>query len=419
MKVLLLNTFEQTGGAAVATNRLLSALRKENVEACMLVRDKDTKNPYVVSVNTSWIRQKINFIRFLWERLIIFLCNNYDRETVFQLSIANTGTDISRHPLVKEADIIHLSWINQGFLSLKDIKKLTQLGKPVVWTMHDMWPCTGGCHYPGDCKRYEDKCHCCFLLSSAGKNDLSFRIFSQKEKIIKKADLTFAGCSNWITQQAQKSALLRNKQICNIPNPINTAVFSPATDKLFLRKTFGLPDDKQLLLFGALSLSDKRKGIDYLIEAIRLIPQKENMAIVVFGQAKEEIKNMFQIPVYSMGYLRNEKRIAELYNTVDVFVTPSLEDNLPNTIMEAMACGTPCVGFNVGGIPEMIDHKITGYLATYKDVEDLANGIQWVLGNKNSANLSEACLKKVQENYAESIVALKYVELYQNLLSNN
>ena len=164
MKVVILNTSEHTGGAAVAANRLLKALRKQGVEATMLVRDKSSQDPNVHSINRTWFQQKVNLLRFLWERLVIFLCNRFSRSTLFQVSIANTGTDLSQHPLVQAADVIHLHWINQGFLSLHDLQKLVALDKPIVWTMHDMWPCTGICHHARDCEQFQQQCEGCFYL---------------------------------------------------------------------------------------------------------------------------------------------------------------------------------------------------------------------------------------------------------------
>jgi glycosyltransferase involved in cell wall biosynthesis len=417
MKVLIVNTSERTGGAAVAANRLLFALQKEGIDASMLVRDKGTNNPNVVSINTSWLHKKINFLRFVWERLLIFICNHLDREHVFRVSIANTGTNIGKHPLVKQADIIHLHWINHGFLSLDDIKKLSQLGKPIVWTMHDMWACTGICHHARECNKYQTRCQSCFFLHSSTEKDLSSIIFSKKKRIIEHANITFVACSQWLLKQAQTSAILQSKHSIAIPNPINRAVFCPGNvpkDRIALQ----LPIGKKLLLFGAANITDKRKGIDYLRDAVKYIKKKSDVEFVLLGQAKEELKSLFPFPVHFMGYLKNEQEIAALYNAVDVYVTPSLEENLPNTIMEAMACGTPCVGFHIGGIAEMIDHKVNGYVANYKDAEDLAAGIEWVFDNSEQSHLAEACIKKVQASYTESIVAGNYIALYNDLLSD-
>lgn len=397
MKIVILNTSECTGGAAVAAGRLGKALSRAGIKVDKLVRD-DT-----------WL----NRFRFYWERLVIFGSNHFSRKNLFTVSIANTGVDISNYPLVKDADIIHLHWLNQGFLSLKDIEALAKLNKPIVWTMHDMWPCTGICHHARDCEKFQTKCNACFFLNSTGK-DISTSVFEKKQSLYSDSNITFVGCSQWLAKRAEKSILLQDKKILSIPNPINIDIYRPI-DQDNARQSLGLPINKKLILFGALNVTDKRKGIDYLIEALR-INANQDIELIVFGQVKTDIKNLFPVPIHSMGYLSDESKIVKLYNAVDMFVTSSLEENLPNTIMESMACGTPCVGFATGGIPEMIDHKINGYVSNYMDAKDLAEGIQWVLGNKDHQGLSDACIRKVQECYAEDVVAKKYIELYQSII---
>ncbi len=397
MKIVILNTSERTGGAAVAAGRLSKALKRAGIQVDKLVRE-DT-----------WL----NRFRFYWERLIIFLCNHLNRKNLFAVSIANTGTDLSGHPLVKGADIIHLHWINQGFLSLRDIEELVKLNKPIVWTMHDMWPCTGICHHARDCEKFQTKCRACFFLKSEDK-DLSTSVFNKKLSLYKNANITFVGCSRWLSDRARKSSLLQGKTVLSIPNPINMEVYHPM-DQNVPRGLLGLPSGKKLLLFGALNVTDKRKGIDFLIEALRKL-EKQDVELVVFGQVKDDIRGLFPVPIHSMGYLSDESKIVALYNAVDMFITSSLEENLPNTIMESMACGTPCVGFATGGIPEMIDHRVNGYVANYKDADDLASGIRWVLEHEDRQALSDACVKKVRDNYAEEVVARQYIALYKKLL---
>lgn len=414
MKILLINTSERTGGAAVAANRLMNALCKSGMVVNMLVRDKSSDDNRVVSVNSSAKKRLANRLRFYFERLLIFLANRYDRKYLFRVSTASTGTDISRHPLVQEADIIHLHWVNQGFLSLSDLQKLFRLGKPVVWTMHDMWPFTGICHYARGCKAYQWKCGACFYLHDTRPKDGSTRIFRKKMELYCPAPLTFVGCSRWITDCALQSVLLKGKEVLPIPNPLDTSLFRPRP-VAECRRAFHLPEDKHLILFGALNVTDERKGVNYLVRALEILSDK-NIELVVFGQARREIKDLVPVTVHAQGYLTDENRIAMLYGAVDLFVTSSLDDNLPNTIMEAMACGTPCVGFETGGIPEMIDHLKNGYVAQSRDVADLAQGIRWVLDYPDKEALSSACLKKVKANYAEEVVAGKYIALYRRLL---
>ncbi|MDR3128738.1 MAG: glycosyltransferase family 4 protein [Tannerellaceae bacterium] len=402
MKVVILSTYARKGGAAIAADRLRSALQKEGVEVSMLTGNM---------LNTSEWKKQVNFLRLVAERVVIFIACHFRRENLFKVSIANTGTDVSRHPLVREADVIHLHWINQGFLSLTDIRKLLQLGKPVIWTMHDMWPFTGICHHARECTHYKETCRCCPFLRSLKREDLAFRVFLQKKKLLNQANVVFVGCSKWITELAGEGTLSKDKRTCTISNPIDTTLFFPVRDKRMAKERMGFSTNKRLLLFGAFNVSDKRKGLDHLIKALRLLPEDEMIEIVIFGQT-EGVQALYPHPVHFTGYIGDEAQKVTLYNAVDVFVTPSLEDNLPNTLMEAMACGTPCVGFKVGGIPEMIIHKQTGYLARYEDASDLAEGILWVLNHNEDGKLSSACRQKVETSYAESVVAKQYINLY-------
>jgi glycosyltransferase involved in cell wall biosynthesis len=411
MNILILNTSERTGGAAIAANRLMHALNKAGHEVKMLVRDKQTNDANVVSINTSWFKKKLNFIRFAYERWVIFIHNGFNRKELFTVSIANTGTNISKHPLVQEADIIHLHWINQGFLSLKNIRQLMQTGNPIVWTMHDMWACTGGCHYAGECKKNETECGSCSLLKSSAKHDLSHKTWKKKRFLAK--GIHFVGCSRWIANCAKESALLRTTAITSIPNPIDVELFKPQ-DKMVVRQKFNLPANKKLILFAAAKLSDWRKGISYFVEACGCLQSQPHAGqpevVLMGGQIDEQLLCQIPLKTHHLGYLHTPADIVAAYAACDVFVTASLSDNLPNTIMEAMACGTPCVGFDVGGIPEMIDHKQNGYVAEYKSAEDLADGIAWCLDN--SDNSATQARRKVTACYAEDVVAKQYENLY-------
>jgi len=412
MRVLIVNTSEKTGGAAVAANRLMEALINNGVKAKMLVRDKQTDCLTVVSAGDGW-RQRWHF---LWERWRIFMAMHFSKTHLFEADIANVGTDITTLPEFKEADIIHLHWINQGFLSLNGIQKILSSGKPVVWTMHDIWPATAICHYSRGCCRYQNKCESCPLLPRRSVSDLSAVVWRRKNEILRKYHISFVACSRWLEGEAKKSALLKGQRVTNIPNPINSHVFCPS-DKQQAREALGLPLDKHVILFVSQRVTDKRKGLDYLVEAVnRMAVQdsslKDNTAIAVLGGHSEEVADLLPLPVFPLGYVSDESKIVKVYNAADVFVLPSLEDNLPNTIMEAMACGVPCVGFNIGGIPEMIGHLKSGYVAKAADADDLARGIKWVLVFKGE-ELSKEARRKVLNSYSQQSVAIKYIELYQ------
>lgn len=416
MRVLIINTSEKIGGAAIAASRLMDALKNNGVKAKMLVRDKQTDRISVAALHKSMLHK----IKFVWERVVIWTANRFKKDNLFLVDIANTGTDITSLPEFKEADIIHLHWINQGYLSLKNIRKIIDSGKPVVWTMHDMWPFTGICHYSGECAKYQNKCNRCPLLLIEKEKDLSLQVFRKKEKLYSRSHITFVACSHWLGDLARGSALLSGQKVISIPNAINTNVFQPMNSKQ-ARLSCNLPAEKKLLLFGSLKITDKRKGIDYLIEACAIIqstyPQiAKQLGIVIVGHQSEQMKELFPFPVYVIDYVHEEKEMAHIYNAADVFVTPSLQDNLPNTIVESMACGTPCVGFGIGGIPEMINHQQNGYLAQYKDAKDLAKGIVFVLDENNNTNLATAAAKKAIATYNESNVAMKYIETYHQAI---
>ena len=205
--------------------------------------------------------------------------------------------------------------------------------------------------------------------------------------------------------------------VTSIPNPIDISLFAPA-DKIEARRRCGFPLDKKLLLFGSVKVSDKRKGFDYLAESLHIILEKnphlkETLAVVVMGRCTQELEEKLPVPVYSTGYVEEVARMAEIYNAADLFVIPSLEDNLPNTVMESMACGTPCVGFDTGGIPEMIDHGCNGYVAHHKSAEDFARGIIVLLQEADYPAYALAAREKVVTTYAPDVVAARYIALYR------
>ncbi len=420
MRVLIVSTSERIGGAAIAANRLMDALNNNGIKAKMLVRDKQTDNISVVPLRKSWLHA----VKFIWERFCIFVANRFHKHRLFEQDLANVGTDITSLPEFKEADVIHLHWFNQGFLSLDNIQKIVSSGKPIVWTMHDMWPFTGTCHYSGNCEKYKKECHHCPILYSGGSShDIANRVFEKKAKIYADARIFFVACSQWLEGLAKESRLLVGQEVCNIPNAINTHLFYPR-DKKAARLSLHLPKNKKLLLFGSLKITDERKGVSYLVEACRWIQEnyadlRDDLAIVTMGHDGENTKKLFPFPVYSLDYVSEEKKLAEVYNAVDLYVTPSLQDNLPNTIVEAMACGIPCVGFQIGGIPQMIDHLHNGYVAEYKNAKDFANGIHWALMEDDYKSLSEWASRKAVAAYSESNVAKRYISIYNKAIGKN
>jgi glycosyltransferase involved in cell wall biosynthesis len=418
MRILIVNTSEKTGGAAVAAHRLMNALNNNGEKAKMLVRDKQTEAVTVASLPQSFCSRW----SFLWERLVIALHLRFGREHLFEIDIANAGADITRTREFQEADIVHLHWINQGMLSLRGLRKILKSGKPVVWTMHDIWPATAICHYARGCHRFETHCSDCRLLPGGGSaSDLSAAVWRQKKRLLADNSIFFVACSKWLAGEAKRSALLKGQSIRSIPNPIDVRSFRPV-DKQEACRAVGLPEGKRVVLFVSQRVTDSRKGMDYFIEAVRLMAEshpglRENTVIAVLGGHSEDVAEKLALPVFPLGYVGDEKHIVNVYNAADLFVLPSLEDNLPNTIMEAMACGVPCVGFKVGGIPEMIDHLHTGYVAAFRDASDLAKGMRWVLDEADRAVLSRNAVHKVNANYSQTAVAMRYIEVYNQAVA--
>ena len=421
MKVILINTSDAGGGAPVACMRLLKALELKKVDVAMQVQQKFTKEARVKSIDHNLIsRVKIKF-NFFYERLPFIWFKAKEKPLRFAFSTAITGTDISHLPDILDADVLHLHWINGGYLSTKNIKKLFKTGKPIVWTLHDMWAFTGGCHYAGECDHFENDCGNCWMLRDAGLNDISFSGLARKKEMYKQAkNIVFVTCSHWLADVARKSALLKDFRIETIPNPIDTEVFS-RKDKTITRQKWNINPDAKIILFGAANILDRRKGISYLVDALNELKTDhrgtENIEVVIFGKNKTFNVKLLPFKVYELNTIKSQNDLAELYSLADVFVSPAIEDNLPNTIMESLACGTPVVAFNTGGIPDMVEHKVNGYLAAYKEAADFAAGIDYVLNSSESDQLSANARQKVTDNFTNEIVAEKYIAVYQSILT--
>ncbi len=413
MRVLIINTSERTGGAAVAASRLMKALNNNGVKAKMLVRDKETDSLTVAELPRSPLLRW----HFLWERFVVFCHLHFSRQHLFEVDIANTGTDITSLREFEEADVIHLHWINQGMLSLKDIRKILRSGKPVIWTMHDIWPATAICHLTLGCRNFTTACQKCRLLPGGGSaGDLASVVWKRKSRMLEDENIYYVACSRWLESEAKKSALLKGHKITSIPNPIDTHIYNRC-NRQEARQRLGLPSDKRLILFASQRVTNENKGMQYLIEACQLLKDIPQLGVVILGGHAEEVVSQLPLEAYPLGYVNDERRIVDVYNAADVFVLPSLSENLPNTIMEAMACGVPCVGFKVGGIPEEIDHRRNGYVADYRNAEDLARGIRWILTEADSEALSRNAVHKVVQNYSQQSVAMKYLDVYHQAMA--
>lgn len=420
MRVLIINATERRGGPAIAAYRLTEALKDNGIRAKMLVLEKSTDRVTTIVAPRSW-GMRLGLLR---ERCIVKLHNRLKKQHRYRLHLGTAGTDITLLPEFRQADVIHLHWTCDGMLSLNMIHRIAASGKPIVWTMHDMWPFTGICHYAHDCDNYMHHCGQCLQLNSSREHDLAYRYFEKKRALLTDSPIRFIACSHWLEERARMSALLRGTHITCIPNAVNTRIFCPR-DKGITRQRLHLPTDRRLLLFTSESIVDRRKGFTYLVEATRDLvaahPQwTDTMGLVVIG--KDSARASFSdvpFPVYPMQYVADEHQMADIMAAVDIFTIPSLQDNLPNTVVEAMACGIPCIGFNVGGIPEMIDHLHNGYIADYKNTQHLAEGIHWLLTEGDYDMLSHQALRKAQTTYSETSVAAAHIAIYNSVTRHN
>ena len=391
MKIVLVNT-KTPGGAYVACQRLFHALQKQGIEVS-----------FVEIKATKW--------NFLWERFCIWFTNRFSRKNLFAVSIANTGTDISKLPEVQDADIIHLHWINQGGLSLKNIAQLQALGKPIVWTMHDMWSFTGICHYSWDCDLYCKECGNCHLLQYPSKKDISYFVFQLKKKIYH--HINFVAVSNWLRYNAEQSELVHS--VITIPNVLDTSIFT-IHDRLSSRQYYNLPQNKKIILMGAGKLNDPIKGFLYLREALSHIENPQKTCLCVFGNIKNNPHFLDNLPIEVFWIHRpfTPNELAKLYSSADVTVVPSLYETFGQTLSESLSCGTPVVSFNNSGQKDIILNEKNGYLATWKDSNDLAKGLNYVLASSfDPEELRNYAVSKFSEN----VVANQYIALYQSLLT--
>jgi glycosyltransferase involved in cell wall biosynthesis len=402
MKIALVNTYTH-GGAGIACRRLQTALQTQGQETAVLYRDTH---------GSKW--------PFYAERLS-FLPYEHDKSVRFSYSLANFGTDISQHPDIQSADIIHLHWINQGFLSLKNIQQLAATGKPIFWTLHDMWAFTGGCHYARGCTHYLQSCGHCPYLRSPSEKDLSNRIWKRKQSLFP-PNVHFITCSEWLAQEARNSGLLRNFHIQSIPNPIDTAIFAPITpaQRTAIRTQLGISPTAHLLLFVAMKVSEERKGFKYLLEALQYLKKAypdQQYEVLVLGKAEQEAIDLLPYPTHTLGMVTDIEMLSQWYAVADLFIIPSLEDNLPNTVMESLACGTPVVGFQTGGIPEMVDNTQNGYIVPQRDSAGLGKSIFQVLSSKDRlAAFRTAAREKVLRSYTLEVIGKRHLEVYKKEL---
>lgn len=403
MKILLVNSYARSGGASVSSRRLCSALNGAGAKARLLVQNAEgLEEESLMAARDRWagLRPWLDSLPILpWRhRRSPHWGNAWLDNGATQKAIRDFAPDVT-----------HLHWVNHGMLSLRDV---AQLPGPVVWTLHDSWVFTGGCHSPQDCRRFRERCGRCPELNSGRERDVSRWNWTRKRSAWKKANFTVLAPSRWLADLAKSSSLLAGRRIESIPNAVDSSVFHPM-DREAARSALGLPQGTPLIFFGAHgALTDWNKGADLWKAALSIAAKDFPVAeSVLTGTAGGD--GRMPMRVHGLGVLPPE-RMAMALAAADVAVVPSRMENLPNVVAESLACGTPVAAFAVGGIPEMIRPGETGYLATPHDAEELGRGICELLARGGS--MRTACAAFAREAYAPETVARRHLELYRSVL---
>lgn len=406
MNIVLINRSDHLGGAAIASRRLMHALAEQGIDVRMLVIDSDGEDrDHVAVVGGKWQ----NRYNFLAERLGIFLRNGMNRDTLFKIDNASHGVDLSRHAWVKTADVIILNWINQGMMSFKGLKRLLSMGKPVVWTMHDMWNCTGVCHHAYECLNYETLCHDCPLTGKRG-NDLSTSVQATKARLYQSPNLHFVAVSNWLAQCCSNSSLMGGKWVRVIGNPFPTSTFTCDYE----RSMHTANHDACVIAMGAARLDDPVKGFDLLIDAMQhLATNKPDVAskihLLLYGALRDEsLLERIAVPYTHLGYVDD---VREVYRQSHVVLSTSRYESFGYTLLEGMACGCVPVTTGSGGQVDIVKHLTNGYVAM-QDAASIAQGIEWAM---NCGLTREQLHEWVAVHFDASIIAGQYLDMINNL----
>ncbi|QSJ15469.1 glycosyltransferase family 4 protein [Nostoc sp. UHCC 0702] len=413
---LLINTCDPKaeGGAgdARAAYRLHQGLLRLGINSQMLVQNKKIDDQTVISYPNK-LGQIISKLRPSLDALPLKFYGHSKQNPIY-MRLQWLPNNITSQIATLNPDIINLHWICDGFVP---IEALAKFNKPIVWTFHDLWAFTGGCCYNKECDRYTKSCGNCPILGSNQASDLSSWVWRRKAKAWQNLKLTIVTPSKWLAECAKSSSLFQNTPIKVIPYGLDLDRYKPIEQQT-ARKILNLPQNKQLILFGAISAtSNQRKGFHLLQPALQKLSQagwKDKIELIVFGASQPENPTEFGFQAHYLGKLNDDISLALVYCAADVFVAPSIQDNLPNTVLEAIACGTPCVTFNIGGMPDMIEHQKNGYLAQPYQIEDLAQGIAWVIENKERyKKLCDRAREKAEQEFNLELAARSYLSVYE------
>jgi glycosyltransferase involved in cell wall biosynthesis len=412
MNILYINTFLKKGGAAIATFRLFLELKSSDLNIIFLHNKYRRSQGKEVKYKLSLILSVLNS----YAEILFIKIFTPKQNQLFSIGYPFIGLSKLINNL--EPNIVNLFWTANGFLCIEDLKKMRV---PIVWTLHDMWPFTGGCHYDNGCGRYVVGCGNCPAIGSNKKYDLSRFTVWRKIRAWKNIPITVVATSNWIAREASKSQIFKDKNIVVIPNGVDTRLYKPI-DKKFAREIFNFSsENKKLILFSAFNAGkDVRKGSEYLVQALNILSHSnllfKNFELVILGAKELSVLNEVKYKINFIDGLEDEFSQSVLYSAVDILVAPSKQENLSNTVLEALSCGLPVVAFDIGGMPDMINHKENGYLATPFVSDSLAQGIDWILSDdKRYANLSHNARNVAVTDFDIKIIAQRYAELYKNI----
>lgn len=415
MKVTFISHSDLLGGASVVTYRLMQALQRMGVDARMIVYTRTaTDDPSITAVGSRFMRG----VKFMAERAAIMAHRGITYANLFKVSTASVGYRVDRHPWVREADVICLAWINQGLLSLDAIRRLGALGKPIVWTMHDMWCMTGICHHALDCTRYRGECGECPYLGADIADDLSHRVWLRKQALYASVPVTFVAVSRWLARCAAQSRLLAGADVRVIHNafPVDS-FFTSAPHRV---EHFNIDYSRALIVMGAARLDDTIKGLPLAIEALNYLfdnhPEVASRAqIVLFGELRQPaLLDNLRFSHAWIGRVNDPQLLRVLYATASVVLSSSLYETLPGTLIEGQAAGALPVTFGRGGQEDIVTHLTDGYIARYPDTTDLARGIMWALEQTPDREEMHA---SVRRRFAASAIAARYVDLFRELLA--
>lgn len=410
MKVLHLSFSDLQGGAARGAYGLHKGLQASGIDSTMLVSKKVSNDS---SVYPSLHSKGTRFLRSKFDQAPLLLYPNRDP---YIFSPAVVPSTVWRWIERINPDIVHLHWVLSGFIPPEVIARFK---RPVVWTLRDMWPFTGGCHYSGACRQFEGACGACPHLSSDKVEDLSRSLWLRKAQAWSNVDLTLVGISNWISDCARQSSLFSDRRVETIHNAIDEHVFSPVP-KDVARAKLGLEREAKLILFGAVNaINDSRKGFAYAQKALRIFRESSasnQVQVVVFGSEEPSNPHDLGFATTYLGHIGDDKELALVYSAADVMLVPSVQEAFGKTAIEAMACGTPVVSFDSTGLRDIVVHGVNGYRAACFDSADLAAGLKWVLEDNATNVLSRNSRAGVLESFTLTKQAREYAMLYAELI---